>query len=70
MDWHEHIEQNPDVMTGKPCIKGTRLTVELVLDKLGHGVSYDELIASYPVLRREHIMTAQAFSVAYLSFEM
>ncbi len=69
MNWQDYIEQNPEVMMGKPCIKGTRLTVEHVLDRLGHGVTYEELMASYPVLRREHIQAAQAFAADYLSFD-
>jgi len=69
MDWKNHIEQNPEIMMGKPCIKGTRLTVEMLLDKLGNGVGYEELLASYPVLKREHILAAQAFAADYLSFD-
>jgi uncharacterized protein (DUF433 family) len=64
MNWRDYIEQNPDVMLGKPCIRGTRLTVELLLDKLGHGVGYEELLASYPVLTRDHIQAAQTFATA------
>ena len=48
MDWREYIEQRPDVMLGKPVIKNTRLTVELILDKLGGGVDLDELLESFP----------------------
>jgi len=62
MRLQDHIAQDPDVMLGKPCIVGTRLTVELILDKLGHGVTYEQLMASYPVLRTEHIQAAQAFA--------
>ena len=62
MDWKERISQNPEIMVGKPCIRGTRLTVEHILDKLGHGVSYEELLASYPGLERSDILAAQAFA--------
>jgi uncharacterized protein (DUF433 family) len=69
MDWREYIEQRPDVMLGKPVIKGTRLTVELILDKLGGGVSVQELLESYPQLRPEHIQAAQAFAADYIGFD-
>ncbi|NUM54206.1 MAG: DUF433 domain-containing protein [Candidatus Hydrogenedentes bacterium] len=69
MDWREYIEQRPDVMLGKPVIKGTRLTVELILDKLGGGVDLAELLDSYPQLRPEHVQAAQAFAADYIGFD-
>ena len=56
MDWREYIEQRPDVMLGKPVIKGTRLTVEIILEKLGGGAPPQDILASYPFLRPEHIV--------------
>jgi uncharacterized protein (DUF433 family) len=67
MDWREHIEQNPRVMMGKPVLKGTRLTVELILQRLGDGATDDDLLASYPRLRPEHIRAAQAYAAAALA---
>lgn len=46
---HERIVSDPDIMAGKPVIRGTRITVELLLDKLGRGLSVDELLAAYPI---------------------
>jgi len=69
MDWRQYIEQRPDVMLGKPVIKGTRLTVELILERLGDGESETDLLDSYPRLRPEHIRAAQAFAAASLSSE-
>ena len=69
MDWCEHIEQRSDVMLGKPVIKGTRLTVELILERLGSGAPVEDLLASYPQLRPEHIQAAQAFAADYLAFD-
>ena len=69
MDWREYIEQRPDVMLGKPVIKNTRLTVELILDKLGGGVDLEELLESYPQLRPEHVRAAQAFAADYIGFD-
>ncbi len=69
MDWREYIEQKPEVMLGKPVIKGTRLTVEFILDRLGQGWAESELLKSFPQLRVEHIRAVQAFAAAYLSLD-
>lgn len=67
MNWQDYVEQLPDVMMGKPVIKGTRLTVELILDRLGNGSPVEDLLESYPQLRREHVLAAQAYAAAYLA---
>jgi uncharacterized protein (DUF433 family) len=69
MDWRVHIEQRRDVMLGKPVIKGTRLTVEMILEKLGDGWPVEDLLAAYPDLTREHIQAAQAYAAAYLALD-
>jgi uncharacterized protein (DUF433 family) len=69
MKWTDFISQNPEIMMGKPCLRGTRLTVETILDKLGHGVTYEELLESYPALTRDHILAAQCFAADYLSMD-
>jgi len=58
---HELIEINPNVMGGKPVIKGTRLTVELILRELGGGMPVEEMLAEHPRLTAEAIRAAQAF---------
>lgn len=63
---HERIEINPEVMMGKPVIKGTRLTVEHILRKLGAGLSDEQIIGDHPRLTREDIRAAQAFAADYL----
>jgi len=52
----ELIEVNPKIMVGKPVIKGTRITVELVLGKLANGDTVEDILRSYPHLRREQIL--------------
>ncbi len=52
------IASNPNICHGKPCIKGTRIMVSVVLDNLAEGHSIDELIKSYPSLTREDILEA------------
>jgi uncharacterized protein (DUF433 family) len=67
MNWKEHIEQRPGVMMGKPVIKGTRITVELILERLGDGWTIEELMEAYSDLRVEHIRAAQGYAAAYLA---
>ena len=69
MDWRQYIEQKPDVMLGKPVIKGTRLTVELILEDLGEGATESDLLAAYPNLQTDHIQAALAYAAASLSAE-
>jgi len=65
--WQDYIEQKPDVLRGKPVIRGTRISVELILERLGDGWTEDELIQSFPHLRPEHIRAAQAYAAAALA---
>jgi uncharacterized protein (DUF433 family) len=58
----ELIEINPKVMVGKPVIKGTRITVELVIGKLAAGESIDEILASYPHLNRQQILACLEYA--------
>lgn len=64
MRWQDWIERNPKVMLGKPVFKGTRLTVELILERLGAGATEAGLLESYPTLKREHIQAAFAYAAA------
>ena len=66
---HDRIEVKPGVMTGKPVIKGTRLTVELVLRELGHGTTVDELVELYPRLASEDVKAALAYAADVLSYK-
>jgi uncharacterized protein (DUF433 family)/DNA-binding XRE family transcriptional regulator len=52
------IEIRPDVMMGKPCFKGTRIPVYLILEKLGAGETYDQILVAYPQLTKNHITVA------------
>lgn len=56
------IESNPEVMMGKPVIAGTRITVELILEKLAAGETNEQLIEAHPRLTREAIFAALAFA--------
>ena len=65
---HDRISCNPNVMMGKPVIKGTRVTVEVILRWLGKGVTVEELMTEYK-LSREDVLAAQAFAADYLRDE-
>lgn len=52
------ITQNPAVMAGKPCIRGLRVTVGMIVGQLGAGRTIDEILADYPYLEREDILEA------------
>jgi uncharacterized protein (DUF433 family) len=58
------ISVNPAICFGKPCIRGTRIWVSLVLDRLATGMSEQELIKDYPNLTHEDIMAAIAYGAA------
>jgi uncharacterized protein (DUF433 family) len=63
------ITADPAVMMGKPCIRGTRITVELILRKLGAGRSFADLIDAYPQLAEDDLRAALAFAADYLQHE-
>jgi uncharacterized protein (DUF433 family) len=65
----ERIEINPAVMMGKPVIRGTRITVELVLRKLAEGATEAELLEDYPHLKPEDIRAAIAYGAANVAHE-
>lgn len=48
MNWRDYVASDPDIMFGKPVIKGTRILVDLILEKLGHGETINQLLESYP----------------------
>lgn len=63
------IESNPKIMFGKPVIKGTRITVELVLEKISNGETVDDILSSYPHLTREQVLACVDFARKSLSLE-
>jgi uncharacterized protein (DUF433 family) len=66
---HQRIEIDPDIMDGKPVVRGTRVPVELVLRKLGAGMSAAAILADHPRLTQEDIQAARAFAADYLADE-
>jgi len=60
------IRSDPSIMMGKPVVAGTRLTVELILEKLGAGETIEQLVQSHPRLTREAVLAAIAFAAQSL----
>jgi uncharacterized protein (DUF433 family) len=61
MDWKERISIDPGICHGKPCVKGTRIWVSLVLDFLASGESIDEVLGEYPQLTRDDVLACLAY---------
>ncbi len=66
---HARIAADPGAMMGKPCIKDTRISVELILRKLGAGRSFADILAAYPQLTEDDLRAALAFAADYLQHE-
>jgi uncharacterized protein (DUF433 family) len=69
MSEQDRIEINPKVMLGKPIIRGTRITVELILRKLGEGATPADLLKSYPHLTGDDIQAAIMYAADTLAHE-
>lgn len=64
MDWQNRITLTPGIRSGKPCIKGTRITVYDILEYLAGGMSEDQILHDFPSLTREDIRASLAFAAA------
>ncbi|HEV3073866.1 MAG TPA: DUF433 domain-containing protein [Thermoanaerobaculia bacterium] len=62
IDWRERIAADPAICHGKPCIKGTRIMVSVVLDNLAEGLTAQEIVAEYPSLVPEDVQAAMAYA--------
>jgi len=69
MDYRKHIVCNPGILLGKPVIKGTRISVELILKKLSEGITTEELIEAYPSLNWKDINAVLAYSADVIARE-
>jgi uncharacterized protein (DUF433 family) len=67
MNWKEHIDRNPAVIGGKPKIKGTRIGVELILERLGDGWAVEQLLEAYPHVTAEQIQACQSYAAEMLA---
>ena len=65
-----YIESNPKILMGKPVIKGTRISVESLLEKLSEGETEQDILIAHPHITKEDIKAAIAFAVQSLKGEM
>jgi uncharacterized protein (DUF433 family) len=63
------IQSDPDVMLGKPVVRGTRITVELILRKLSCGESIEQILESHPRLTREAVLAALGYAAEAMGHE-
>jgi uncharacterized protein (DUF433 family) len=69
LDWQERIVIDPDVLVGKPIVRGTRLAVEFIIDLLAQGWTEAELLGNYPRLTREDVQACLGYASATLQAE-
>ncbi|MBX2898234.1 MAG: DUF433 domain-containing protein [Cyclobacteriaceae bacterium] len=62
MNWKNHISSDPEIMFGKTVIKGTRIPVEIILEKLAMGYSIEDLIVAYPRVTVSDIQACLLFA--------
>jgi uncharacterized protein (DUF433 family) len=62
MNWREHIHADPEILVGKPVVRGTRLAVDFLIDLLAAGWTEDQILDSYPTLTHESLQAVFAFA--------
>ena len=67
-DWRDRVSVSPNICHGKPCIKGTRIMVSIILDYLAAGESVEEILNQYPTLSADDVQAAQGYA-AWLARE-
>jgi uncharacterized protein (DUF433 family) len=66
---HDRITTDPKIMFGKPVVRGTRITVELILRKIAAGMTEQEIISHHPHLTADDVRAAAAFAAEHLASE-
>jgi uncharacterized protein (DUF433 family) len=65
-----HIVSNPDILHGKPCIRGTRISVEFILELIAGGATRDDILRNYPHLTAEGLEEAIRYASQFLANEV
>lgn len=68
--WRERITVNPKILVGKPVVKGTRISVDFILELLAHGWTYEKILKNYPQLQEDDIYAALEYSASALKLEV
>ncbi|MCB0594514.1 MAG: DUF433 domain-containing protein [Lewinellaceae bacterium] len=69
VDYRKHIYSDPKIMLGKPIVKGTRITVELLLRKIADGYTFEEVLEMYPHLKLDDILASIAYAATIMESE-
>ena len=69
INWKERITSDPKVLVGKPAIKGTRIGVDLILEKIGAGETIDQILESYPSITREDVYACLLYAAETIRHE-
>jgi uncharacterized protein (DUF433 family) len=69
MDWRTHIHSDPEILAGKPIVKGTRLSVEFLLGLFGAGWTQEQILGNYPTLTPEGLWAVFSFAAESLQDE-
>ncbi|MCW7497860.1 DUF433 domain-containing protein [Leptospira levettii] len=69
MDFRSRLSSSPDILLGKPVIKNTRVPVDLILERLGDGMSIEEILEATPGIEREDILACISYSSQVISRE-
>ena len=67
MNYKDKICISPDIMLGKPVIRGTRITVEFIIKNMSEGMEIDDIISEYPPVQKDDIMACLAYSADVIS---
>lgn len=67
--WRDHIEVNPKILVGKPVIKGTRISVDFILELLAQGWTNEQILKNYTQLKKDDIQVALEYSAHSLKLE-
>ncbi len=70
MNWKNYIISNPDIQYGKPVITGTRITVELIIEKLAEGETIEQILESHPHIDRDSIFACLSYAADSLKNEL
>jgi uncharacterized protein (DUF433 family) len=66
-NWNNHIEMNPEILYGKPVIKGTRIPVDLLLEKMSFGQSIESVKEQYPDLTNDDLFACMAYASSLIN---
>lgn len=69
MQWPDYIISDPEILAGKPVVRGTRLSVDLILDRLADGWRVEDLLEAYPGLTSDSLRAVFAFAAEVLKDE-